>query len=124
MNKASDLLMASNLFASKGAMQRAVKGRGVKINRVIVDSIEETIENGDLLNAWVLPGGIDLIRNKILVVQHGKNGAFVQLSDNGPVKVEANFLAGPLESPRKRGRTNWPERIVKFLCTLVGRHPQ
>ncbi len=86
--KISEILMASNIFASKGEMLRAIKNKGVKLNRVAVDSADDLLENGDLLNAWRLPHGIELIKRKIVVVQHGKKCAFVQLVDDVPKRIE------------------------------------
>ena len=92
--KTSDLLIASGLFSSKGDMLRAVKGKGVKINRILVDinELDDLIGNDDLLSGIFIPHGIELIRKKVLVVQRGKAGAFVQLVDEGPRLINEMML--------------------------------
>ncbi len=84
------ILFASQIFTSKGEMIRAIKGKGVKINRVTIESPDEMIEQGDFLNFYFLPHAHEYLQEYgkgILMIQNGKQRSLVQVSLDRSVKV-------------------------------------
>jgi hypothetical protein len=80
-----EILMASGLFSSRSDCLRAIKGKSVKVNRVIVDSFDEPLEQGDFINFMWLPHSAQFIRafgRGLLTIHKGKKACIVQVSEN------------------------------------------
>lgn len=80
------VLFASNLFSSNGDMIRNIKQNCVKINGILIESLNEEIELGDFQNFIWFSGAINLIKQhglNFLVVQKGKQKTLLFLNKNG-----------------------------------------
>lgn len=83
---AQQVLFSSNLFSSNGDMIRNIKQKCVKINGILIESLNEEIELGDFQNFIWFPGAINLIKQhglNFLVVQKGKQKTLLFLNKNG-----------------------------------------
>lgn len=79
---AGEVLLKCGLFNSKSEINRAIKAKCVKINWVVVDSVDELIENGDFLNFLfsLRPQALEFAKEhgrRILVIHNGKKIASI-----------------------------------------------
>ena len=81
--KVKDVVIKSGILDSTSKIIRAIQQKGLKINNVVPDSINEEIEIGDFLNGAWIKGMRELWEEQqtkqILCIKFGKLGKIVKI---------------------------------------------